>query len=292
MGCDIEIQLEAKQSLQILEGLPASVEAIEQKLSRFRPTSDLMQLNHRAGNWQTVNTILFAAVSESRRMALLTDGLVTPLVRDAVLAAGYTDSFDQLHNAQRRLAEPLAEWQSLRLRRDSMEVFVPRGSSLDLGGTAKGWTAAYLADQLENFGPCCVNLGGDVAVRGHPSGLDGWPVKIEHPDYTADITLANSSVATSGTDFRRWQTQDGEWQHHIIDPRTAAPAKTDVSAVTVVHRNLVTAEACAKAVLILGSHDGLKWLHGLWDAAAIVTLQDGTVLCSKNWLYSTQETLS
>ena len=292
MGCEVEIQLEAPDSPRILQGMPAAVEALEQSLSRFRPTSDLMRLNDHAGQWTPVGAVLFAAITEARRMALLTDGLVTPLVHNAMLAAGYTVSFDRLHNAQRHTSGSVVDWRELRLRRDSQEVFIPTGASLDLGGTGKGWAAAHLADQLEAYGPCCVNLGGDVALRGAPSGLAGWPVSVEHPGYSSDITLRDISVATSGIDFRRWQTQDGQWQHHIIDPRTANPAQTDVAAVTVTHRNLVTAEACAKAVLILGSAAGIKWLHSIWDAAAIVTLQDGTVLCSQNWLNIPQETLS
>lgn len=292
MGCEVEIQLDAPDSQRLLQDMPAAVEALEQSLSRFRPTSDLMRLNEHSGQWTAVGAVLFAAITEARRMALLTDGLVTPLVHDAMLAAGYTVSFDRLHNAQRRPAEKVVDWRELRLRRDSKEVFIPAGASLDLGGTAKGWAAAHLADQLEAYGPCCVNIGGDVALRGAPSGLAGWPVGAEHPGYEADIMLSDISAATSGIDFRRWQTQDGHWQHHIIDPRTSSPAQTDVAAVTVIHRNLVTAEACAKAVLILGSSEGMKWLHGIWDAAALVTLQDGAVLCSQNWFNFAQETSS
>ncbi|MCB0132956.1 MAG: FAD:protein FMN transferase, partial [Caldilineaceae bacterium] len=47
---------------------------------------------------------------------------------------------------------------------------------------------------------------------------------------------------------------------HIIDPRTGRPAKTDVLAVTMLADRTVTAEIHAKAVLILGVEEGLRYL--------------------------------
>jgi FAD:protein FMN transferase len=46
--------------------------------------------------------------------------------------------------------------------------------------------------------------------------------------------------------------------HHLIDPRTQQPAKTDWLSVTVVAPDIMTAEVFAKALLIAGSREAEK----------------------------------
>ena len=51
------------------------------------------------------------------------------------------------------------------------------GVRLDLGGIGKGYAADRAAELLALAGPCLVNAGGDVAVRG-----GAWPVGVETAD--------------------------------------------------------------------------------------------------------------
>jgi thiamine biosynthesis lipoprotein len=84
-------------------------------------------------------------------------------------------------------------------------------------------------------------------------------------------------LATSGTDYRRWQL-GGRWYHHILDPRTGRPAVTDVLTATVVAPSAARAEVAAKASLILGSQAGLAWLQARPELAGCLVLEDGRVL--------------
>ena len=61
MGCQVSVQLETDgDGHTILSAVPAEVERLEAGLSRFRPESELMRLNERAGEWVTVGEVLFA----------------------------------------------------------------------------------------------------------------------------------------------------------------------------------------------------------------------------------------
>ena len=98
-----------------------------------------------------------------------------------------------------------------------------------------------------------------------------------HPDQPLQLLMVGQGgVATSGRDYRRWQ-RNGVWQHHIIDPRTGLPAKTDVLSATVVASTTSEAEAAAKAALILGSDAGLDWLEAHPSCAGLLVLEDGQV---------------
>lgn len=287
MGCQVEVQLETKTDGQaILKALPAYFEGLENQLSRFRPDSELSHFNDQAGRWVEVSDVLFENLCASKQAARITDGLYNPLVLPALAASGYDRDFDQLGLPLAKPTLPIVNWTAIRIRPDSRSVFIPPDSGVDLGGIAKGWTAERLADELAKYGPCLVNIGGDITTRGAPDGYEGWQVAIADPGQSTplmDVMLKDKAVVTSGTDYRRWQTSDGHLKHHVIDPRTGDCAQSDVLSVTIVHPHAPTAEAYAKAVLILGSQSGLEWLTQQWNAAGLVFRSDGAVLSTSNW---------
>ena len=59
------------------------------------------------------------------------------------------------------------------------------------------------------------------------------------------------ALATSGRDRRRWR-RGGRELHHLIDPRSGAPADGDLLRATVVARDAVCAEVWAKALFLAG----------------------------------------
>ena len=63
-------------------------------------------------------------------------------------------------------------------------------------------------------------------------------------------------LATSGTSVHRW-TIDGRSSHHLIDPRTGRPARTDLVQATVLAGSAREAEAIAKTAVIVGSEAAL-----------------------------------
>jgi thiamine biosynthesis lipoprotein len=67
------------------------------------------------------------------------------------------------------------------------------------------------------------------------------------PDHL--ISLSAGAVATTSRRRRVWRRGD-ELAHHVIDPRTGAPAVTPWVSATVVSGDAVTAEPLAKATLL------------------------------------------
>ncbi len=295
MGCQINAQIETEtDGNTILRQLPFEIEAIEARLSRFRPNSELMQLNRRAGEWIDASEILFENVQAAKHAARLTDGLFNPLVLPAMLANGYDRSFEQITMPHTVENIPAADWRGIELKLATREIRIPVNSALDLGGIAKGWTAARLADDLAKSGSCLVNVGGDIAARGAPDGLPGWQVEVSDPFSDVPLVslwLKDSTIVTSGVDFRRWETQEGQTQHHIVDPRTGHSGETDVLTATVIHAHAPTAEAYAKAIMLRGAEEGLNWLNQQWYATGLVIQHDGKVLTTSNFAQSLNERL-
>jgi len=289
MGCQVNVQLEAdEQGADVLRNLPQRFTDIEATLTRFDTDSELMRLNERAGEWVKVDDVLFANIRAAKHTALLTDGLYNPLILSALVGSGYDRSFEQINAPAVTPTKPTPDWRGIEFNLKSNEVRIPVGAALDLGGIAKGWTAATIADDLAELGACLVNIGGDMVGRGAPGGLHGWPVEIEDPfmgEAFTTIDIYNQAISTSGIDYRRWQSADGTQQHHIIDPRTGEPAVTDVLSATVIHPSATTAEAYAKAIILQGAEHGLEWLNQQWYTAGLVFRQDGAALATSTLIH-------
>jgi thiamine biosynthesis lipoprotein len=291
MGSRITVVLDGGENAtaSALETVPQWFEDWESVLSRFRAGSELSQLQSRSGKNLEASPMLCAVLAESLRAAEYTDGLVTPLVLDALRAAGYEDSFDEkdFYPAPNPGAViHIPDWRAIRCSPSRGRVNLPRGSHLDLGGIAKGWAASQAAALLSRHGPALVDAGGDIAVSGPREDGSPWPVGVGNPFAPSEllftIALSAGGIATSGRDYRKW-IQAGRPRHHIIDPRTGEPAETDVLAATVVGPDPCMAEAGAKAAFILGSRDGIDWLDRHPELAGMLVLDDRRIEYSREF---------
>ena len=106
-------------------------------------------------------------------------------------------------------------------------------------------------EALSQLGPCLVNAGGDVAVRGRR-----WPIGVETANGFVTLELVSGALATSGRDRRRWR-RNGEEQHHLIDPATGRPSNSDLVRVTVVGSSAAEAEVLAKSLFLAGEEQAI-----------------------------------
>ncbi len=300
MGTRMLAMVDAAEPPPTLSEVPHWFEEWEQVLSRFRSDSELCQLNAGSGAPRVVSEVLWEVYQASREAETATGGLVSPLVLEALLYAGYDQSFDLLLPPEQR-----GPYRSVGISSDNgglmpahqfildevvldparRSIFLPKGALLDFGGIAKGWAAEQAARRLRPWGPALVSAGGDIAVGGPMESGEPWAISVDDPfndgAYIETIYLDAGGVATSGKDHRHW-LRNGIPQHHIIDPRNGLPAETDILTATVIAGSALEAEALAKAVLISGSRAGLDWLDADDRLAGLLVLENGQRLDSRN----------
>ena len=239
-------------SAAALDDAVAWVRERHARFTRFEGTSELSRLNAAAGTWVEVGGELEALLRLALDAHERSGGLVHAGVLPALEAAGYTRTFaDGPTVPTLELPLPLSPLPEL-LEVAPGRARLAAGAGLDLGGLAKGW----LADRCcERLGPnALVNLGGDLRARGPGPAGEGWPVGFGE----RTVLLEDQGAATSGTTRRRWA--DG--LHHLIDPRTGLPARSDLEEVSVLARTAAEAEVLAKTTLLLGRIEGERWLEG------------------------------
>ena len=127
-----------------------------------------------------------------------------------------------------------------------------KGTMLDLGGIAQGWTADDCLDILRknSVTMALVDAGGDIALGEPPPGKDGWQIEVPSANGSRLMTLKNCGVTTSGATYRYLEL-DGKRYSHIVDPRSGQPL-THRTQVTVLAENATTADAWATAISVMG----------------------------------------
>lgn len=269
----------------------AQLAAVDLACSRFRPDSELLRLKANHGAVTHVSELFAELIAEALRAAELTDGDVDPTCGQALVAAGYDRDFGELIGGgpvTLGRAGAVPGWRSVRLDQADGTVELTHGAQLDLGSTAKAWSADRCADLIaaELGVGVLMSLGGDVAVAGPPP-VDGWHVQAtdDHAAALADasgqtITIRSGGLATSSTTVRAWEA-GGRQMHHIIDPRTGEPVNSHWRTVTVAAGTCVDANIASTAAIIR-SDTAPAWLTDLALPARLVA-HDGTITTTPGW---------
>jgi FAD:protein FMN transferase len=259
MGTDVEVLLDAPAGVEAqaaLDRVESDFERLEQTLSRFRPDSELSRLNA-AGRLEQASPDLVRVLELAVEAREATGGLFDPTVHDALVDTGYDRTFAEVPPDGPAL--PTARPCGGAIRVDGQTIELGPGTRVDLGGIGKGYAVDRACDLLALAGPCLVNAGGDLAVRG-----GSWPVGVSDG---LTLELSRGAIATSGRDRRCWR-RGGQELHHLIDPTTGRPAVGDLVRVTVVAGSATEAEVLAKAA----------FLGAEIDAPRVLVTTDGRTL--------------
>ena len=246
----------------------AAIEAIEQSLSRFRATSDLVALNARAGDPTSaiVDPWLYAALAAAERAWRRTDGAFDPRVIGDLERLGYAgaavgsgEARPEPAPSSRLSVFPDGRW----LHRDPRRRGVAIASPIDLGGIGKGlalrWALARLTTAFPELGEPAVGAlleaGGDLVARGVAPQPGPWLIGVEDPEGGSEpavVALEAGAVCTSSISVHAWLAPDGRRVHHLLDPRTGEPGGDGLVAVTVAAPDPAWSEVWSKALFLEG----------------------------------------
>lgn len=264
--------------------LTALLERVDLLASRFRPDSALSVANALPGRPVPIPQMLVELVAAALDAAASTDGAVDPTLGLALQRLGYDrDLADLVPVATVTDDAPLlGRWRAVRLHREAGILRVPTGCALDLGATAKAWTADHAARTLAaRYGsPVLVELGGDVAVAGDRP--DGWTIRVAERDGEVGqlVRIRRGGLATSTTTVRTWRRGDGT-AHHIVDPRTGEPADGPWRTVSVAAGSALAANTASTAAIVEGG-GALARLAARGTAARLVD-RHGDVVTTGAW---------
>lgn len=277
MGAPFEIQLVATDEASGRAAIDAAydeIDRVEALISEWRESSEISEVNRRAGDAPVpVGADLFAVLERSIWASEVTDGAF-----DVTFAAcGRAWSIRERRvatEAEIAACLPQVNFRRLELDRGRSTVRLPHAAMrIGVAGIGQGYGVDRAVEVLEarGFERYVVDGAGDIRISG--TGLDRpWTVGIAHPrrrgELWAVVQPSAGAIVTSG-DYERYFEQDGVAYHHILDPATGRPARRSI-AVTVIAPNATDADALSTGLFVLGPERGIEVAEALPGVEALI----------------------
>lgn len=268
---------------------------LDSQLSATREDSFIYAVNHAGGEWVEVpDSTVLALLHDALSLCEVTGGALDITTYPAVKAWGFTGE-------ERRVPSP-AELEALAEKIDYTAVALsdwagegrrggaalPQGMEMDLGAVAKGFAGDLLAGEVREVGitSALLDLGQStiVAVGSKPQGTP-WRIGVVDPAQPgscfAVVELEDCAMGTSGG-YQRYFEQDGITYWHILDPDTAAPARSGLASVTVVSPSALICDGLSTALFVMGLEEGAQFWrdHSELEFEAVFVTEDGEIYCT------------
>ena len=224
---------------------------IDQKMSPWRPDSEITAFNRAPAGSQTVSPETGLVAQAALDAANLSDGWFNPAVGPLVAQWG----FGPIEGTTGRAAP----WAHLAAAPDALSK-TEIGLTFDLCGIAKGYALDRMATTIADFGHehFLIDLGGELKAQGHHPEGRIWQVAIEDPRQGFEapagaLQLDGLAVATSGQRAQSYQVGPTIYSH-IIDPQNGMPVQSTTASVSVLASDGMSADAWATALAAAGVH--------------------------------------
>ena len=289
--CSIQVFTEKSQTEveSILQTCTRRLEELERHLSANAEFSTLIDINKAAGvSAVNVPADIYPLFERAMFFAEKTDGAFNPAIGGVVKL--WNIGFENARKPEDQdIQEALSRTDYKDVQLTGTAVFLKKeGMKLDLGAIAKGFAADELTRIVKQAGimHAVIDIGGTIAAVGVRPDGQRWNIGIRDPRIRQgqpiiSAPIENRSISTSGS-YERYFEQDGVRYHHIIDPATGYPVRSNMIAVSVFADSATDADALSTACFVLGYEKAVKLLAGLPNTEALFIFSDNSIRTTGN----------
>lgn len=222
----IDINQKVSEESSLLGKIKNRIDIFDKDYSRFRADSLVTEMSRKAGEF-TLPDDADKMISLYKKMYDVTDGLVTPLIGQVLVDAGY----DAEYSLKQKLLTKPKSWDKVLSWQNPM-LKLKEPVLLDFGAGGKGYLVDIISELLEenDIKSYCVDAGGDM--RHQSENDETLRVGLENPNDTTEVIgvvkVLNQSLCGSAGNRRSW----GDF-HHIINPETLSSPR-EISACWVI----------------------------------------------------------
>lgn len=284
----ITISIYDSKDTALLDECFAICDAYEKQLSRTITDSDICRINAAEGQPVRISADTIDLLQKGIDYGELSDGrfdiTIAPISGLWDFTSGKTVIPDE---STIRAALPVISYKNIVIDKENQTVTLKNtGTSIDLGGIAKG----YIADQIKQYlltkgvTSAIIDLGGNILTVGlKPDGSE-FHIGIKEPfsktgNVLTGVHVQDKSVVTSGT-YQRFFRHNGVLYHHILNPKTGYPAQTDLCSVTIISDYSVDGDALSTICVLLGQKEGLSFIESLPNVEAAFVTTDNELYYS------------
>jgi len=266
----VDSGLTAAEIAELRSGIDSVFERVISGMSTYDKRSTLSRLNSANDSaWHAIDTDLLKVLREAERVSTLTGGAFDATVGPLVNLWGFgADLHTTSVPDQQSIASALARtgYRLVALKNTPVEVRKGHPEAyIDLSAIAKGFAVDEVGRFLESRGirEYLVDIGGDLRAGAHKRNGSPWRIAVETPEPVGRgvqriLDVSATGVATSG-DYRNFFEQDGRRYCHTLDPRTGRPVMHNLASVTVLDASVMTADALATGLMVMGAQAGFEF---------------------------------
>lgn len=217
---DIKEELSEERESSLYKKVQDRIEIFDKDYSRFRDDSLVTQISKNSGTYEMPEDFE-EMISFYKKAYDITGGLITPLVGDVLVSAGYDSKYSLVKG---EMKEALNWEECISWTKPNLVVYKP--AVLDFGACGKGYLVDIISKIIESEGvkSYLVDGSGDMRHRGE----DIIKIGLEHPEDKESVigivSIKNQSLCGSSGNRRKWADM-----HHIINPKTLTSPKDIVS---------------------------------------------------------------
>lgn len=262
---DTVIQISALCAPELMDRISERCRFFEDRFSRTKEGSDIWNINQAHGAPVEVSEETARCIEASLAYSEASGGLFDISIGAVSSLWDFVEGIKPDDDAIKEAVKHV-DYRTISVDGTTVTLTDP-DAMLDLGGIAKGFITDDLVSMLREAGckSAMLSLGGNVYVLGESFRGDDWNVGVQDPngaanDVIASIPARNKSLVTSGL-YERSFTVDDVLYHHILDPRTGYPAKTDLASASIVSDSSTDGDAYSTTLFLMGHDKAMDLLN-------------------------------
>ncbi len=271
---------------------------IDQRMSLYKPSSELVRLNENAGKRpveisdQMVEILSMSAqyTSQTRGIFDVRVGALMDAWGLGVVSRQNLPGKKEILQTQQRMCRA----KILLYPKKKQALITESGVKLDLGGIAKGFALDKACELMRGAGAsrAILDLGGQLMVF-HPPA-EGWKIGIREPGQSEKIigtlTVRHTCSISTSSQQDRFVKKGKKRFGHVLDPRSGYPVQRD-GAVTIVARSATQADVLSKVFLIASQAEMKDMLSAFPDTQILSVMPESPGTSWRIWQTPGMETM-
>ena len=285
------IASDPKEAGNVLQSVRTLALEVERTLNMYDPMSEMSALcsSYKVGVPYPVSTMLESFIAMNLSFSQKTSGAFDFSVGPLVKEWNFSPQIQKIPTLEQlRAHQSAVGYQKICLDTTAHTVvFEAADMVLDPGASGKGFALKLCVQALRDSGieQACLDFGGNLYALGNKPDGSAWRAAIRHPrgGILGVVPIVDRGVATSSW-FEHGFVRAGQMYHHLLDPTTGMPRKSDISSISVLSSRAEYTDLLSTAFFILGQNDGDRLLKCLRaegiDVDYVLLGNDGRIIAT------------